>query len=900
MLQYPTKLKVVAALLLVFLIIPIFTGITLIPSASAQTVPNGPWVDEVNFFVEEDEAKVVDMLSKNEMQVYFRDITDPELFRTIKASPNLWYATSYGLYYELTFNPVGPEFPATGKLNPFAIPRIREAVNYLVDRKYIVDEIMSGMAVPRFTTLTPAFPDYARYADVIREIETEYQYNLDKARKIVTEEMIKLGAELVEGKWYYKGEPVTLIFIIRVEDQRKAIGDYVSSQFEKLGFTVDRQYKTSREASPIWMRGNPADGKWHVYTAGWITTQVSRDESDNFGYFYTPRAGLGPLWSAYKPDPEFDYAAGVLWSRSFSSIEERDELMRNALRLAMKDSVRVWLVSQVAPWPARKDVSLTADLAAGFSGARLWSYTIRYTDKVGGSIKIASSDLMVEPVNPVAGSNWVYDTMYYRATSDPAVMPDPYTGLYWPQRVKKAEVYVLEGLPVSATLDWFQLQFVKDITVPTDAWYDWDASKQEIIYAPAGTKAKAKIVIQYDDNLFNMKFHDGSKMSLADFVFNYILTFDRAKENSPVYDESYVPTFEAFREYFKGFKILSENPLTIEYYTDQLYLDAEYLIYSAASAFYPDYLYGPGPWHTVAIGWMAEADNKLAFSADKADSLKIEWMNFIAGPSLSILNEYLTKAINEKFIPYKNVLSKYVSETEAVQRFNNLKAWYQSKGHFLVGNGPFYLDKVDPTARILTLKANRDFPDKADKWLIFSEPKIPEVKITSAPTITPGMSAEITLSVTFKGQPYRVSDISFIKYFLTSQTGTLIGNAVPVKDGEWKISLSAEQTSSLPAGKLTLDVVAVSKLVGTPVYASGTTSVMSLADFLMGKLAETKADYEAKLSASQNTINTLNAQVNELASKIDSLNNTVNILLAITVLALIISIASIILLFRKR
>ncbi|MEM2272763.1 MAG: ABC transporter substrate-binding protein, partial [Candidatus Bathyarchaeia archaeon] len=343
------KMSLLAAFLLSSLALSIV--LTNIPVALAQAAPKGPWVDEVVFSVETDEAKTVDMLLKNEIQVYFRDIRDPGLFKKIKTSPDLWYVTSYGLYFELTFNPVGPEFPATGKLNPFSVPRIREAMNYLVDRKYICDEIMAGMAVPRYTTLTPAFPDYARYADVIKGIEKEYSYNFEKAREIITEEMIKLGAELVDGKWYYKGEPVTIIFLIRVEDQRRAIGDYAASQLEKLGFKVDRQYKTSREASPIWIRGNPADGKWHIYTGGWITTLVSRDEADNFGYFYTPRGAMGPLWSAYKPAPEFDYVAGKLWARDFKTIEERNDLMKKALTLSMKDSVRVWLVNQIAPWP---------------------------------------------------------------------------------------------------------------------------------------------------------------------------------------------------------------------------------------------------------------------------------------------------------------------------------------------------------------------------------------------------------------------------------------------------------------------------------------------------------------------------------------------------------------------
>ncbi len=36
-------------------------------------------------------------------------------------------------------------------------------------------------------------------------------------------------------------------------------------------------------------------------------------------------------------------------------------------------------------------------------------------------------------------------------------MPDPYTGLYWPQRIESAEVTEVEGLPVAKTLNWVDL-----------------------------------------------------------------------------------------------------------------------------------------------------------------------------------------------------------------------------------------------------------------------------------------------------------------------------------------------------------------------------------------------------------------------------------------------------------
>ena len=882
----------------------VLTALLLVPGlflvGAAQAVPKGPWVDEVVFFVEQDQAKAIDMLLKNEMQVYFRDLRDPELFKKVRESPELTYVMTYGLYYELTFNPVGPEFPATGKLNPFSVPRIREAMNYLIDRNYLANEIMGGLAVPRYTALAPSFPDYGRYADLIRRLEREYAYNFDKARTIIGEEMQKLGARLEGGKWTYKGEPVTLIFLIRTEDQRKQIGDYIASQLERLGFTVDRQYKTSREASPIWIRGNPADGKWHIYTGGWITTEVSRDEGDNFGYFYTSRGLPVPLWQAYKPDPEFDSVAGKLWNREYRSIEERNKLMEKALELSMKDSVRVWLVHQTAPWASRKDVSLTYDLAGGYSGARLWPYTIRYVDKVGGSLKIASSDLLVEPINPVGGSNWVYDAMFYRATSDPAVISDPYTGLYLPNRVTRADVYVVAGTPITSTLDYVNLRFVPEIVVPEDAWYGWDAERQEITYPPPGTTAKTRTVVYFDENLFETKFHDGSTMSLADIVFSYILTFDRADEKSPVFDESYVPTFEEFRATFKGFRILSEDPLVIEYYSDRAYLDAETNVWAAAQAFFTDYTYGPGPWHTVAVAWLAEADGKLAFSADKAEQLKVEWTSFVAGPSIDILKTYLDRAIAERFIPYENVMGQYVTAEQALQRYNNLKAWVNSKGHFLVGNGPFYLDRVDPTAKIVVLKAFREFPDPATKWAGFAEPKIPSVRVTATPTIETGFPAEVPVSITFKGQPYREDDIAYVKYILTSPAGTSVGFAEPVGGGVWRVVLKPEETYKLPTGAVSLEIIAVSKLVGIPATATASLNVLSFKEGILSEVAKARADLEAKISGLDSQIKSLSGSVNQVRTGVEGLQGTVNLVLGLAVLAIVLSLAGIAVSFLRK
>ncbi len=891
--------KLVAILLISVLALNILC-ITPLPLQSQQA-PKGAWVDEVIFFTESDPDKVVEMLLRNEAQIYFDDLTYPHILKTVKEK-GLAYAFSYGLFYELTFNPVGPEFPATGKLNPFSNPKIREAMNYIIDRNYIAGEILGGLAVPRYTALTPSFPDYARYADVMYEIESMYKYNFDKGKAIIFEEMRKMGAEYKDGKWYYKGEPVVVKFLIRVEDVRKDIGDYVAGQLEKLGFTVERKYGRSGELSPLWIRGNPADGEWHIYTGGWITTLVARDESDNFGYFYTKLGRPEPLWQAYVNDPEFYSVAQKLYYRNYKTAEERDELMTKALTLSMKESQRVWLVHLTSLWVSRPEISIAYDLAGGYSGSWMWPWTLRYKDRVGGQVKILSPDLLVEPWNPIAGTNWIFDQSVIRATGETALLPDPYTGLYWPHRVEKAEVYVKEELPVRKTLDWVSLVKVSEIVVPSDAWYKWDAAQKRIVTVGEAlgenVKAMAKVVVHYDKDLFSGKYkwHDGSPFSIADIVFNFIITHDRADPASPIYDEAYVPDYEAAMETFKGFKIVSKNPLVIEYYTDTWYADAEWIAEVGADDFWPFYLQGPGAWHTLAIGYLAEADQKLAFSADKADKLKVGWMNYIAGPSLDVLKSKLQEAISKRFIPYPEVLGKYVSVDEASTRYQNLMNWYNAKGHFWVGNGPLYLERVDTIAKQLVLKAYREHVDSADKWLKFGEPMIPELSVKPIGTIIQTQPVTATVGVSVHGKPYSIDDMAYVKYLLVHPGGKLVGYAEAVRDGLYEIKLGPDVTGALEEGTAELVVIAVSKLVGTPSITKTTFTVKSLIGYVGEQVASVKGDVSVlgtRVSGLESKVDAVSSQIKGVQDQLGSLSTAVYAAVAISLVSLVVALAAV-------
>jgi len=155
---------------------------------------------------------------------------------------------------------------------------------------------------------------------------------------------------------------------------------------------------------------------------------------------------------------------------------------------------------------------------------------------------------------------------------DAGILPDPRDGLYHAKRIKSARVVMEKGLPVEKTHDWVTLEFADEIKVPEDFWADWDAKEQRFITVgekyPDGVTAKRKSVVVYPDDIFDRPLHDGSKLSVGDFVMAMIVNIDRGKPDSPIFDPSEEATVAADLLALKGFKITSTNPLTIETYSD--------------------------------------------------------------------------------------------------------------------------------------------------------------------------------------------------------------------------------------------------------------------------------------------------------------------------------------------
>src|SRR5690606_36651393 len=121
----------------------------------------------------------------------------------------------------------------------------------------------------------------------------------------------------------------------------------------------------------------------------WVSTVVPRDLGGNFSAFYTPAGRPDPLWQAYTPTDEYNQLADDLANNNFSNLEERREMLAQALDLALQDSSRIWLVDRAGESPRRAEVEVAADLYSAVYGSFLWPYTLRRQGEVGGSMRVA-------------------------------------------------------------------------------------------------------------------------------------------------------------------------------------------------------------------------------------------------------------------------------------------------------------------------------------------------------------------------------------------------------------------------------------------------------------------------------------------------------------------------------
>ena len=143
---------------------------------------------------------------------------------------------------------LNPAPAAEGALNPFSLPDVRRAVQRLVDREFVAREIYQGQAVPMLTNISPTDFDYLT---IFRQVnEAGLDHDPESARAEIAAAMTEAGAELKDDVWHFGDRPIVLKFIIRVEDERRDVGNLIQTALTGAGFQISPSYQPFRTGHP--------------------------------------------------------------------------------------------------------------------------------------------------------------------------------------------------------------------------------------------------------------------------------------------------------------------------------------------------------------------------------------------------------------------------------------------------------------------------------------------------------------------------------------------------------------------------------------------------------------------------------------------------------------------------
>lgn len=768
------------------------------PASAATVTANfvvqrtqGFWLDRIIIEQDADEARSIERLADGEFDVFAHTLDNQVLFDIVQDDANLWYKESIGSFNTFRINPYGPVFDTTDMVNPFHYQEMQEALHKYIDREYIGNIIMGGLGLPRFTSFHPLLADYARYYDatnVVLEssvgyLETLYEYDETAGALLVEAAMAMIHADvgLISGDiatgWLYDGAPITMTVGVRQDDPvRDQIGDYLVLQLEKMGFqaTAFKGDMTAVLYNLVNIPQEIVEGGWSFYTGGWVSTVLSRDEGYWFTYFHTDYWGGIPS-NAYLDVPvEFYDAAWDLMVMNFTSFAERDSFVEVCLPVHMEVGMFYLTCSQGFS-ALSTTVDLGADKAGGIYGSWLWALTAHFRDPVtfvpefGGDLRVNLVDMLTAPWNPVDGSNSVYDMFPIRATGDMGTHPDIRDGLRWAGRIESAVVTVSDELPIRTgtpdVRDWVTLiQTPTPIETPDDAWRGWDPVLQQPITVLDAKAAPAEpwglnvtedehiaacyAVSYYPADIFDHPLHDGSTLSFADFLYYWILAYDRGQADSEIFDKAAETELPGQYDQVIGTRFSLPDGdawgLKVEVWSSLWEMDAERMV----TTMFPNYDQGNGFWHPLALAILAERNYELAFGQAKSQGYPLDdpvvpasiWTGFIAGESLSTLDDYLqvvlTLAVEDyedATIPYYDfIVAEYSGfEAEVAARMANLNWWVNLRdnpyepvdgmGHFWIGAGPYYLANVGLVPPFVILEAFEDYPDARDRWFFLLE-----------------------------------------------------------------------------------------------------------------------------------------------------------------------------------
>jgi peptide/nickel transport system substrate-binding protein len=736
--------------------LPVTLGANNENSTQYNNATKGSFADTVRFIGYSDQNVALELVKQGKIAIYYFAIP-LEVVSEMINNPNVKIYDRTAGSFGLLFNPA--PYNDSSILNPFQIREVRYAMNFLVDREFVVNEILKGYGSVMIDPFGQYSPEYLNLIDTVESFGIKY--NPAIAEKMIENALTKEGAikDETTGKWFFADKPITIKILIRNDDpRRKSLGDLVSSELERIGFTVIKIYGDLNKANTIVSGSDPQDFQWHLYTEGYAgTSAFVKYNPVVTSQMYAPYqgnmpGGQNPAFWNYQNSSLDNFTQKINFF-NFTSEKERNDLVKNATKQGIQESVRIFLAQNTEPYIANSDVKgLINDFGAGIT-SRLSLINAQPPNPT--LLNIGVKEIYQGAWNSVGGCSDTFCTSIYSSLGDGATFRNPYTGEIIPMRNMWTKVLT--------TGPYERMKVAADAQT-------WDPYTKEWKKAGNDTFALSKV----DYNLLYSNWHHGIAMDKSDILYSSYFPFewgtDQGKGDLTV-DPEYTAAVKVALPLAKGIRFI--NDTAIESFVDQWHYDKKEIADSATA-------WSAQPWEITAATERLVMAGKVAYSQGQATAKDVPQLSLIIPTHADMILTELQKMRSEGFIPAP--LVGIVTKDEAMERYDAAIEWIQRHRHAVISNGPFYLDSYNPGAKIITVKAFRDpnYPFPQGYWSVFENPKLAAIQTVETPKyLSSGEPLKVRLNVTVGNKP---SNDAIVNYFLSDNEGRVIssGKAEPL------------------------------------------------------------------------------------------------------------------------
>ena len=753
------------------------------------------------------------------------------------------YAVPSGSW-SLLLNPVPNRAPYTvttkdGKtyFNPLAIREVRFAMNFLINRKKLIDEILKGAGEPSFTQATPGQPGTYRYNLIPLRMGMTENGNEEKAINDI-EKAMETAANLPEnrgklikenGWWKYNNEIVSVKFVIRVDDPsgRLPAGNAISDLIEKTGIKVEKLLYDRNKSTQVVYLTDPKDYEWNILTEAWgagatrawwdVTLRQMYVREGN----YTPGWNTADFWNY--DNREASRISDKNYNGWFLTSEEYWNGNMRLQEIGLQDAVRIYLNSQTQYFVANKERFNRRMLYGVGDGINDWS--IRSADikpnRRGEKIlrvvqHSAQGSLFMSPWDPVGvnGFSDAYSGIIIGPCSDSgATFESPSTAkdvfMLGEADTNTLEIGVVagnNGIPVG-TID-----VPKNATMFNPYTQKWEegltiVSKDGNIEYKKSDNLKAYIKCDFKPKYF--KWHHGIQSSLVDLMYGSVFIANVVTKNGDddkYYDSALAGRYAPAMDGAVG-SVLNEDGSFTLYGNYYFPMDMERQL---ASVVVSPKIGNPNR-NTVVPFEINEAIMKLVLEGSKSGNVytisqdqSLTAIDVKNPTCVADIKEKLIEMRDSKYIPVG--IENWINEEEAIQRYQAAIDFIDNYGHAYISNGPFFISKIDSRANYIELSAFKDYSETAEYWIEKLSTKMSRIEDIDIPSIA-NKNEDINIDIYVSSYDYPNNDLeradtnTKVKVLLQLQRGGEIEYSANLEGEIFKLTIPKEDLINLPAGE---------------------------------------------------------------------------------------------------